>query len=724
MSGSSFVDQAGTIPTHPQKSDVIVCGACGNPNASGGQFCADCGHSLYEPCAECTKPVLLSQSFCGKCGCDLVAALGKRKSDLESKIADAIDAAKERDFERSQGLLALVTRQTDYRLKDVVAKAKTAQQKIDLVAEQECESASDRIAAAQQAYQAGDSARVVDLLGSLPPKLLTPEASGNLERSKARLEQLERAQASLQEAFQKRDWASSGVILERLMELQPDDESVAKLALKVGKKLISKATGLRETHKYRAASELLQCVPSNARGEAFDQLSDVVDQIGWFANQFSAEPFATATLGRLAKQWAEKSGGDPRAIKTLSRISSRIKGPKSSSRELFAPLEAKSVSWVGGPVGMLAFPEGVDIVDNGPLQSAPGQFNVAIGLALQGLGHGRITEDFSPKKGLLQRLGRKKSNRCWGLDLGTSGLKAVCLETVENERPRLVECYKFAFNTPLTRTTTDANLNDAIREAVEGFLERHDVESTPVWVSFPARELVSRFVRLPPVADKQAKTLFEKEVESRIPLPLDEVVRVNWVAPLPSEELTSTGRPAFVSAAKQQFVDRYLENLTEAGLTVSGLQATPIALLNFASVEFDPLLNPDQEDDEDVESKLPTVALVDCGAEMTIVLMISSASCWFWSFESGGNEFTRLVCRGTKLTHSEGEKLKRNPAAMEHPQVQFETVEQRMEEMHGRLRKVIADVADQHAEFDVQQTWCCGGGTLTHGWVKRILCEK
>ena len=228
MSGSSPVDEINPPGGSPQQSGQITCGACNATNPAGGQFCAGCGHHLYEPCGDCTKPVLLTQAFCGRCGNDLVGALSKRKAEFEEKIAEAIEKAKERDFVRAKGLLEIVAREKDYRFKDVVANAKVAQQKIDSIAEQESESASDRIAAAQEAYELGDSVRVVELLGNLSPNLLTEEAKQNLRMSQSRLEELQQAESALEEAFQKRDWATSGAILDRLMELQPDDESVAK----------------------------------------------------------------------------------------------------------------------------------------------------------------------------------------------------------------------------------------------------------------------------------------------------------------------------------------------------------------------------------------------------------------------------------------------------------------------------------------------------------------
>lgn len=724
MSSSYSVDETNASPRPASSTGGIKCGACSADNPAEGQFCASCGHGLYEPCVGCTKPVLLSQAFCTQCGCDLVAAVKKKKGELEEKIAVAVRATKERDFERARGLLQVVSRESDFRFAEVVSHAKTALKKVDAIASQESQSASTRIAAAEQAHRNGDAARVVELLGGLAPKLLTDSAKLMLQEARTLLEQLGDSQSALEEAFQKRDWATSGAILNRMLQLKPDDESVDRLAKKVGKKLVSKAQLLRETHKYRAAANLLDCVPSNARDEHYTELHDHIEAISWLSSQFTAEPFATPTLGRLAQKWVERSGGDPQGTAMLQRLGRRVKESKSSSRELYPWFDSAVHSWIGGRVGVLAYPTSVAADQCAEAKTAPGQYNVAIGLALQGLGLTRITDDFTSKKGLLSRLGKKKVARCWGVDLGASGLKAILLELDGEGRPKLSKCVYVPFDSTLTRSINETKAAELVRGSIETFLAENEVGQDPIWVSFPARELVSRFVKLPPVADKQAKQLFEREIESRIPLPLDEVATVQWMAPLPEDELIPIGRPAFVSAAKKQFVDRYLDQLQAAGLTVAGLQSTPIALANFAWYEFADEVNLEGVDENTKEVSLPTIALADCGAETTTLLFVSNHSCWFWSFESGGEDFTRLIARATQTTHSEAEKIKRNPAVLEHPETQYETVEQKMEEMHGRISKLVSDTLNEHKEFDLRQTWCCGGGVRAHGWIRRVICKR
>ncbi len=705
-----------------------ACGACGVVNPSVAPFCAGCGHALQEPCGKCTQPVQLSQAFCGNCGNDLKAAVARRRGLLETKVADAIVAAKERDFERATGLLAVVTREKDFRFRDVVAKAEIARSKVDSVAIQESASASERLTAAKDAFGRNDLSRVIELLDSLPKKLLTPDAETLLKTSRDRLRQTEQAEASLHEAFEKRDWAAAGVILDTVMGLKPDDAAVAKLARKVGAKLIKNASALCESHKYSAAGQLLDCVPANSRDQAFTTLCETVNRMQWLSSQFDGEPLCTPTLGRLAKRWVEDSAGDPKAGAMLKRISETIKGPRRDRRNLFAPLEDEANHPTQGAIGILAHPECIDIGKNQTFRANPGQFNVAIGLALQGLGLGRVNEDFTTKKGLLKRLGRKKTGGCWGPDIGSWAIKAVRLEKNGEGLPALTHCEILPLDNPLTRDLTDEQTRQSIGEAVARFVDRNRPDSDAVWAGIPARELVSRFIQLPPVPDKQAKTLFENEMAAQIPLPLDEISRVTWLADRPTEQTAHLGRPALVAAAKQQFVNRYLETLEGAGLTVTGLQATSIALVNFLAEEFRDLLSPaDPSDDaaaSDDPRSLPTVTYFDCGAEMTTVLRVNSRSSWFWTFESGGNEFTRLLCRSTKVVHSDAERLKRHPAELVDPATQYGVVEQRIDEIRTRIDKAVSQQTDGRDGTDGGQSWCGGGGVFTHGWIKRVLCGR
>ena len=117
------------VSTQPATSNSgsAVCGKCQASNDSASQFCAGCGHILYEKCSGCDKPVLLTQAFCGNCGQDLAAAVRRQIQQLEQKTASAVTATKSADYETARALLSgVVSKKSDYRFAKVATDAEVA----------------------------------------------------------------------------------------------------------------------------------------------------------------------------------------------------------------------------------------------------------------------------------------------------------------------------------------------------------------------------------------------------------------------------------------------------------------------------------------------------------------------------------------------------------------------------------------------------------------------
>ncbi|MFU7557401.1 pilus assembly protein PilM [Roseiconus sp. JC912] len=715
---------------------MVSCGKCQTANVSSSQFCAECGHTLYEKCIGCDKPVLLTQAFCGSCGQDLRVAIGKRKQQLEQKLADAVASTKNADYERARALLAaVISKESDYRFNDIVANAKVALEKIEQIASQLTTNASESIKAAKAAFESEDYKKAVLLLQNLPEKLLTDDARRILEKSQLTIQQSEFATNELRKAIEARDYAAAGQHLELLLEQQPENQKYQRLAKQVGEKLQQKAERRLDQNRYRAAMELLNSVPGFSRDDKHTALVERSEKLLWISQQFAGEPFATPSLGRLAKRWCEIAPADAKAKEALTIIAKRIKAERQDPRSLFATRGPKAHSRIGGDLNVLAFPKCVQGFDHPEIQRAPAECNVALGLALQGLGEAPITDQFfQPKQGLLGRLRRKKQNRCWGFDIGSSSIHAVCLQRNDEDGSiSIVDGFVKRFDN-LGAQLKGGDLNqDWLKESITEFIEGRDLTEVPVWVSLRGRELVTRFVQLPPVNDKQAKLLFEREIKDRIPVELDDVVLVKWLCELPDDEDHGIGRPSFVAAAKKSHLDPFVAMLESAGLTVSGIQAAPIALMNLAAVEFKELISgptDDQDkpsvdaDDRVGQPQLPAVALVDAGAETTTLCFVSARAYWFWTIESGGGEFTRMIARSSQKTHAEAEQLKRDVASIDRPHLVMEPVELRLDELRSRLEKIVMDAKKTGAPFDVLQTWCCGGGCKLHGWIKAILSDQ
>ena len=124
------------------------------------------------------------------------------------------------------------------------------------------------------------------------------------------------------------------------------------------------------------------------------------------------------------------------------------------------------------------------------------------------------------------------------------------------------------------------------------------------------------------------------------------------------------------------------------------------------------------------EDKTPAVLLFDCGASVTNLVIVSSETQWAWSFESGGEDFTSRLAEGINLNLADAEEIKQNPVGLSELAKQYRVVEQRQDESRIRIDASIADALQQNKRFLVTRSFCCGGGCLSLGWMRRIMLRS
>ena len=695
---------------------TITCGACSAQNLVDAQFCNGCGHALREPCADCSRPVLLTQSFCGNCGHDLTKAIAKTRNKFQQWMVDAIAKAKEDEFEEALGLLSRMTRTEDYRFRDMVDNAKQATEKISKIAHQRRQIAKAAMEQVGPALENEDHQRIVAILETAPPKLISPEALQAYERSKAFLESQGSLATEIQKAISERDWQTAGPLLAQLNSLEPENQDCIALAGKVGQKLFSRAKKIFEARKYQKVLDQLDLIPPVAQLPEYAALRRRVENVVWLRQQFEDEPFDTPMLGRLAVRLQKDEPSEPRNEKRVQRISANLRQQdQRPDRTQYPSRLGIPQSWLGGELGYLSSIKSVERQDFAELRSRWGQMNLAFGLALQGIGEGRIKTQLAPKDGLLKRLTRKKTNVAWGIDIGSFSIKVVGLQKTEEEIT-MIDGFVHPFEHPLCRPGYDEDPLNATAAAISQIMEQHSFGDAPVWINMPANNLVTRFTLLPPVPDKQATQLLDKEVNERIPLEVDTLWIDHWIAPYDPD--SAIGRPAVISALKKKTIEQRLERLALTDLNIQGMQVDTLALINFASFEFEKELEEEFED----ETKTPTIALVDCGAETTSAILLSKNAHWSWTVEFGGEELTGLLAREIKQNRSESELVKQNPHQMPDPASNYGSIENRLDSWNSRLRKMFEDALEANPAFEITNVYGVGGCCLAHQWFRRVLC--
>ncbi|MEM6469324.1 MAG: pilus assembly protein PilM [Planctomycetota bacterium] len=705
----------------------IKCGGCSTLSEAGSQFCQGCGQALYEPCPECSKPVQLTQSFCSHCGADLKEAVETKRAKYQAFVSDAVDHAKQNRFEEAIALLSRVAKDSDFRYREIAGQASEAIQKIQKLEVFQVQLARDSEEAAVSAIENEDHRRVVKILQKAPFVLLQESFQSALERSRSFMGSHDAIETALKDALSRNAVVDAGSLINQLCELEPNDPSYRKLAKKIGRSLMSSAEASFKRRNYSKSRENLQALPQASQDDYSTELLDRIDNILWLREQLDDSLFNTPTLGRLSVRLAKDEPEEPRNRECTQGISRSLKEDERLDRSPFPLRRARNESWLGGELGHLAILSKIKHTGGSKSASRWGQFNVAVGLALQGLGESRVSLNMSKPSGLLRKvLKRKPPQMVWGIDVGSYGISAVCLQRTE-QGIEWIDDVSETFDQPLCRP--GYNFEDSlITEALCRFRESKAIADTPVWINFPAQDLINRFVVLPPVSGKQAKSLMEREVDDRIPFDRDELWVHYEISDL-NEEKESLGRPSSIHAARMSAIESRLNLFKDAELNIAGMQGDSVALVNLLSFEFAEDLQcsePEKEDEEDENKddgslRSHAVALVDCGAAKTSLILMSAEAYWIWTMEFGGEELTGLLARETKRPRSEAEDLKLNPHQIENPARQFATTEERLNDWSIKLRRIFDEAKTTYEFFDVVKTFACGGGCQTLRWFDRVL---
>ena len=704
-----------------------LCGNCNTENAANAKFCEGCGHHLTEPCSDCGTTVSLSQKFCGKCGANLVKANQQRYGGYEKKLIEAVKQTKLHEYEHALALIENLCQLNDYRFRTVAEQAATAASKIKKLRDQTSEDAARKISEARKALAEEDSAKVVSLLEQVPSALRDAEIERIFQRAKATVGETRALQDELRSGIADKNWLLVGGLLEQILALFPEESRYQELSRKVREKLVRNAKSSIAKGKFAAALESFHAIPSYASTEDLEKLVTSTSKASWCAEQVSNEPFATAILGRIALEHAKSAPSFQPAEQQVKDIAARIKSHQVTTRCPLPRWKPSNRSWLGGEFLLLGHPQMHALGKHEAFRLHPGQLSVALGLALQGLGHGRIKGQFGIKKKKLLGSRRKKSNLCWGLDVGSASLKAVLLEETNGEIT-VLDTFVETLAIPTCRKTTESDSpTHQLLPALMKFAQEKNTNDISVWAGFPSSETATHFISIPSLKEKLTQQLIEKEISHKVPLSREDIEVVEWIGDAAPESLR--GRPVTLSIARKQYLQDYREMLTTAGIAVSGLQSNSLALLNFVTCEFTELAECDADNSDadhavTSEEEEDAIAFLDCGASSTTLLIASRRDHWFLTLEKGSEAVNSLIARSAKVTSEKAEQLKRNPAELTDPAKQYATVERSFLESRARLEIALGEMLKKNEQLSITATWCLGGGSLTHQWMRLVTAQE
>ncbi|MEZ6087646.1 MAG: pilus assembly protein PilM [Pirellulaceae bacterium] len=702
---------------------VGACANCGTGNPESSKFCSGCGKSLFEPCKKCNNPLRIGTAFCGNCGFNAQQAFVSLREELKQTLRRAMELGKSHQYEDAIYLAESVSNPPDFRFQDLADKAKELHEKLLQRRDKHVEQTTKVVESVRIASQAGKLEEVIKLIGSVPQALLPEDVRLMGERAKQMLGQTHQLSLQVRQCVEKRDYMSAGGLLDRLLQLEPDNPNFKRVALQVGNELMKSALKHYESGKHAATNKELASVPLVARNEDYRKLRAATDEVFWLRNHLGQSPFATPELVMLSKKLLKLTPTDQDAIKMHEQLLQRVEATPANQRGMYARWQQDAPEFYRCEADRLSRLQSVDTSALPVFNEHPYRFAVAIGLALQGVGKAKYDLRFAGKQEeskFKKLLSRKKESgaTAWGLDIGPSAIRLVRMQLDSPDaKPVITDAELLPFESPLCRPGAEMTGSVAIREKLDDLIKRYPLTEEPVWVASPGRQALGRFLEMPPTDDKQLKKLIESEAEHQFPVPPDQLVWRHWTA-LPTSDGVAPRYTAIIGV-RDFVVQQQMQLMREVNIEPIGMQVEPLALANLISYEFADTLRT-----EEFTITPPAVAMLDVGVETSIIVVCTQNAFSYRTFDMGGDLWSSTIARETKVTMNQADEKKRR--LVEHSLVAplYTALEEPFGRYNLRLKQLFTACKRDLGEVVMKGLWCTGGGGQIHGFMDSIFSDE
>src|SRR3954454_3894610 len=279
------------------------------------------------------------------------------------------------------------------------------------------------------------------------------------------------------------------------------------------------------------------------------------------------------------------------------------------------------------------------------------------------------------------------ANFAWGIDIGNRALKAVKLVR-EADGLRIDDFEVIEHETVLSNAGD--NRESLVQTALANFVQRHPFKGGQVAIGVSGQSSFARFIKLPPVEDKQIPSIVRFEAIQQIPFPLDDV---EWSYQLFRNE-DSPDVEVGIFAMRKELVNRNIEFFTNVGVDVHVVQTNPLATYN--AMYYDQRLK-------------GTSMIIDIGAESTDLIISEGEGVWMRSIQIGGNQFTESLTKSFKLRFDKAEELKRNAATSKYARQILQAMRPVFADLVSEIQRSIGFYSSVHRDSRIQRVLALGG---------------
>ena len=714
--------------TRPQgQTGLIACPHCDTPAPATRRFCGNCGCPLWEPCFQCGTLAMVSERFCGACGANLTTGVQDQALVFEKAIREAERLRTEYRYDEAIDLLSPIVKVEHSRLQQHVRRATEAITAITAARDDVRERVEKVSQEAKQRVADGDYEGAVGLLEEVPSPVRDDSVGQLLSEAKGRLEEIANLDKEIREAVRANRVSDVLQLVDRMLALKPDHPTATKLVTKFREHFVNLARTSLAKYQYEAAVKSLDQVPQTARDEVWIKANQQAAELAQLSWALRNAPVVDATLVAFAERLLQAAPGDPKATAALVEVKRRLQlGPKDTSCLTIPWAAPPEQTYLGYPIDWLTGFQrigGTESLDRTPLLEHPSCFFVAAGLALQGLGKAAMKVNLLPGdrsvKGTVAQLWRKLPTRAaWGIDLGTSSLKAVRLSVDSQQNQVVMEACDFIeHRKPLSQAINDEEEKTLIQETISTFLGRNDIKACRNCLGLPSRMVLIRQLKLPPLEEAKMANVLQYEMRRQMPCPLDDLVWGHVVSEYAKAEIPKELDVTLVAAKRLQLKDR-LAKIEALGLPLDLVQGDALALHNCLTYEHETRTGspaPTKRDDANA-----VTAVIDMGNDTMNVMALAPRLAWFHNCGLGGYSFTRALVKELQVSSAQAEQIKRTPTAAVDLAPVFTAMEAVFETVAEEVQSALAAFAKAHRHRHVARILGVGGGFQIHGLLRYL----
>lgn len=232
-------------------------------------------------------------------------------------------------------------------------------------------------------------------------------------------------------------------------------------------------------------------------------------------------------------------------------------------------------------------------------------------------------------------------NTPFGLDIGTSSMKAVWLSQEKNG---------FLLNAVATVPTPEKGVlsespldQQDIAAAVQNLVQEANITTKLVNIAISENQVYTRVLEMPVLSDKELSSAIYWEAEQHIPLPLPSIT-LDWSVLYRPKEGESGKMQVLLVGAPTIIINKYQRFIEMAGLTIASIETEILSVIR-ATI---------------IGENFPNSIIVHVGAVGTLLAIVKNGVVVFTYFiPIGGIAITRAIASDFAFSTPQAEEYKR-----------------------------------------------------------------